>query len=105
MAELEETDLVLGVVSEAGYVNRSLQLDPGDALVLFTDGVTDAENPAGDDLGSRRLVTRLARLHGATADDITATIEREVLAHIGDATVADDVTLMVVSRNRAVVSS
>jgi len=67
--------------------------------VLFTDGVTEAENGEGDDLGSQRLVNRLGKLHGATAGAVTSVIEGEVLAHIGEATVADDVTLVVVSRN------
>src|SRR5256886_6407886 len=97
--ELEETDLVLGVVTRADYLNRTLQLAPGDALVLFTDGVTEAENGDGDDLGSQRLGTRLIKLHGSSAPKITAVIESEVLSHIGDSTVADDVTLVVVSRN------
>ena len=99
VVELEETDLVLGVVTQAGYHNRTLQLDAGDALVLFTDGVTEAENLDGDDLGSQRLVQRLATLHGASANEITTVIEGEVLAHMGDATVADDVTLVAVGRN------
>ncbi|MEK6375810.1 MAG: SpoIIE family protein phosphatase [Acidobacteriota bacterium] len=97
--ELEETDLVLGVITQADYLNRTLQLAPGDALVLFTDGVTEAENLDGDDLGSQRLVGRLGKLHGTSAMAITTVIEGEVLSHIGDATVADDVTLVVVSRN------
>lgn len=97
--ELEETDLVLGVITRADYLNRTLQLAPGDALVLFTDGVTEAENLDGDDLGSQRLVGRLSKLHGTSAMAITTVIEGEVLSHIGDATVADDVTLVVVSRN------
>jgi sigma-B regulation protein RsbU (phosphoserine phosphatase) len=101
VVELEETDLVLGVVTRADYFNRTLTLDPGDALVLFTDGVTEAENLDGDDLGSQRLVQRLSKLHGATAKEITSVIESEVLAHIGDATVADDVTLVVVGRDSA----
>jgi phosphoserine phosphatase RsbU/P len=97
--ELEETDLVLGVVTRADYLNRTLQLAPGDAMVLFTDGVTEAENTDGEDLGSTRLVQRLGTLHAAGASAVATVIEGEVLAHIGDATVADDVTLVVVSRN------
>jgi serine phosphatase RsbU (regulator of sigma subunit) len=100
--ELEETDLVLGVVTRADYLNRTLELEPGDSLVLFTDGVTEAENAEGDDLGSQRLVQRLSKLHGGSAKEITSVIESEVIAHIGDATVADDVTLVVVARNGTV---
>jgi sigma-B regulation protein RsbU (phosphoserine phosphatase) len=97
--ELEETDLVLGVVTRAAYRSRALRLEPGDALVLFTDGVTEAENLDGEDLGSTGFARELQALHGASADDIAAAIEETVLAHLGEAPVADDVTLVAVSRN------
>ncbi|MBV9070552.1 MAG: serine/threonine-protein phosphatase, partial [Acidobacteria bacterium] len=98
--ELVETDLVLGVVTRADFREQKLQLAPGDALVLFTDGVTEAENEGGEDLGGLEHVTqRLAKMHGTSADELTAAIESEVLSHMGDAPLADDVTLLVVSRN------
>jgi serine phosphatase RsbU (regulator of sigma subunit)/pSer/pThr/pTyr-binding forkhead associated (FHA) protein len=100
--ELGETDLVLGVVTHADFRDRKLQLAPGDALVLFTDGVTEAENEAGADLGSLgQLAKRLAPLHGASAGELAAAIEDAVLAHIEDEPLADDVTLLVVSRNKS----
>src|SRR5439155_1221667 len=100
--ELGETDLVLGVVTQAEFRGHKLQLAPGDALVLFTDGVTEAENDGGEDLGGLEHVAhRLAKMHGAPAEQLTAAIEAEVLAHMGDAPLADDVTLVVVSRNAA----
>ena len=99
--ELGETDLVLGVVTRAEFREHKLQLAPGDALVLFTDGVTEAENDGGQDLGGlEHLAPRLATMHGAAAAELTAAIESEVLTHMGDAPLADDVTLVVVSRNR-----
>ncbi len=102
---MHDTDLVLGVVSRAAYLNRKFHLDPGDALILFTDGVTEAEDGDGAELGSDVLGKRVAALHGASADIIALTIEMSVMQHIADATLADDVTLMVVSRNVAPVSS
>jgi Serine phosphatase RsbU, regulator of sigma subunit len=99
--ELTETDLVLGVVTHADFRSHSLQLAPGDALVLFTDGVTEAENEEGEDLGGLGHVTkRLTTMHGAGADELTSAIESMVLEHMDDAPLADDVTLLVVSRNR-----
>jgi serine phosphatase RsbU (regulator of sigma subunit)/pSer/pThr/pTyr-binding forkhead associated (FHA) protein len=100
--ELGETDLILGVVSHAEFREHSLQLAPGDALVLYTDGVSEAENADGEDLGgSQHLAQRLAAMHGADAEVLTSAIEAEVLAHVQDAPLADDVTLVVVSRNAA----
>ncbi len=99
--ELGETDLVLGIVTHADFREHKLQLAPGDALVLFTDGVTEAENDGGEDLGGlEHVARRLATMHGADADDLTSAIESAVFAHVGDVPLADDVTLLVVSRNR-----
>ena len=99
--ELTETDLVLGVVTRAEFRGHKLQLAPGDALVLFTDGVTEAENEEGEDLGGLVHVTkRLERMHGAGADELSSALEAVVRDHMGDAPLADDVTLVVVSRNR-----
>jgi serine phosphatase RsbU (regulator of sigma subunit) len=99
--ELGETDLVLGIVTRADFREQRLQLAPGDSLVLFTDGVTEAENEEGEDLGGlEHVAQRLAKMHGTNADELTAAIESEVLSHMGDAPLADDVTLLVVSRNQ-----
>ena len=97
--ELGETDLVLGVVTRAEYAGRKLELAPGDSLVIFTDGLSEAVNPEGEDLASADLQQKLGKLHGASADDITTTIEEVVRSQVGDTPMADDVTLVVVSRN------
>jgi len=97
--ELAETDLVLGVVTRADFLNRKLRLDPGDALVLFTDGVSEAENGEGQELSPMQFSDRLSKLHGARAEEITHALEEAVLKHVGDAPLADDVTLVVVARN------
>lgn len=97
--ELTESDLLLGVVTRAEFVNRELQLDPGDSLILFTDGVTEARNAAGIDLGSNTIADALASLHGAPADAIATAVNDTVLTHVGDEeNLDDDVTLLVVSR-------
>jgi serine phosphatase RsbU (regulator of sigma subunit) len=97
--EIAETDLVLGVVTRAAYMGHQLQLDRGDALVVFTDGLSEAINPEGEDLASRQLQEKLAGLHGRSADDLTAAIEETILLQVSDTPLADDVTLVVVSRN------
>jgi sigma-B regulation protein RsbU (phosphoserine phosphatase) len=99
--ELTETDLLLGVVTRAEYVNRKVQLEPGDALVLFTDGVSEAENLDGDVLATADLRAELAALHGREAETLAAAVEDAVIAHVGGEADAlgDDVTLVVVSRN------
>lgn len=98
--ELTDSDLLLGVISRAEFVNRRLQLEPGDSLVLFTDGVTEARNDEGIDLGSLTIGSALSKLHGADANAIASSVNDTVLQHVGDAeNLDDDVTLLVVSRS------
>jgi len=99
VAELGDTDLVLGVVTRVGYTSHQMQLDPGDALVIFTDGLSEAVNPEGEDLASRELQLKLAALHGASADALTKAIEETIESTVPETALADDVTLVVVSRN------
>ncbi len=97
--ELADTDLVLGVITRADFLNRRLCLAPGDSLVMFTDGVSEAENGEGQELSPMQFADRLSKLHGARAEQVTQALEEAVLQHVGDAPLADDVTLVVVSRN------
>ena len=100
--ELGESDLLLGVVSRAEFTTRRLQLEPGDSLILFTDGVTEARDRAGVDLGSTIIGDALVPLHGADASTIASSVNETVLQHVGDPeNLDDDVTLLVVSRAAA----
>lgn len=99
--ELTETDLLLGVVKRAEYTNRTLRLEPGDSLVLFTDGLSEAENGEGQELIGPLFAARLAPLHGKPADALTQTIDQFVQEHVGEQPLTDDVTLVVVSRSIA----
>jgi phosphoserine phosphatase RsbU/P len=98
--ELTESDLLLGVIARAEFVNRKLQLEPGDSLVLYTDGVTEARNPADVDLGSRLIGDALQPLHGTDAETISAAVHDTVLRYVEEPeNLDDDLTLLVVSRS------
>ena len=97
VTELLESDLLLGVVTRAEFVNRKLQLDPGDSLILFTDGLSEARNATDADLGSN---LPLGSLHGASAETIVRAVNEAVIAHVGSVEhLHDAVTLVVVSRS------
>ena len=97
--EMTESDLLLGVVTRAEFTTRQLQLEPGDSLILFTDGVTEARNERGNDLGSSTIGDALTKLHGTDANTIAQSVNQTVLEHVGDAeNLDDDVTLLIVSR-------
>lgn len=100
--ELGETDILLGVVADAKFHTRRVELGPGDSLILFTDGVTEAADASGIELGSKPLAGRLQTHHAMPAPRIARTVTDTVLEHVGDhESLGDDVTIVVVSRDGA----
>src|SRR5581483_5567167 len=94
----KDTDLVVGLFAHAQYRNQTIKLEPGDALVLFTDGVTEAENANEDQLGLTTVAECVSKLHKAPAAKILAAIDEHVHAHIGDTPPGDDVTMLALTR-------
>ncbi len=95
---LRSTDLVVGLFPHAEYRNQSIQLEPGDSLVLFTDGVTECENVEEVELGLATVAEMLKPLHCANATRILAAIDERVHQFIGETPPGDDVTMLAVTR-------
>lgn len=96
MERLEEGGLMIGAFDFATYAQQETVLAPGDTIVLYSDGVTDAEAPSGEQFGEERL---LACLEGSRAVDPTALLDRvleSVRGFVAGHPPADDVTVMVV---------
>jgi serine phosphatase RsbU (regulator of sigma subunit) len=96
--ELEATGLVLGLM-ERGYTVGEVELGVGGALVLYTDGVTEAESPEGEEFGQKRLEELVRSLSGRSSEDLQSTILHAVEQFRGNREAADDVTLVIVSRS------
>ena len=93
---LVEGGVALGVLPDAQYEERPLALSPGDTLLLYTDGVSEAESPTGEQYGQSRLEQLLIRLQGRPAQQILDGVVEDVLAFAGARGQNDDLTLMVV---------
>ncbi|HEV2768043.1 MAG TPA: PP2C family protein-serine/threonine phosphatase [Acidimicrobiales bacterium] len=85
---------LLGLFRNADLVDEALELHPGDVLVLYTDGVTEARGPDGE-LGEEGLTEVLRRCAGATARDLAGEVEPVVLAHQGGVA-HDDIAILAV---------
>ncbi|HUP47881.1 MAG TPA: SpoIIE family protein phosphatase [Thermoanaerobaculia bacterium] len=96
--ELRSSDLVIGLFASAQYRTQTMRLGPGESLVLFTDGVTEAENEREEELGLPAVAEMLRSFHQQPASAIVEKIESFVQSFIGDATCGDDVTLLAISR-------
>lgn len=95
---MHSTDIVVGILPNAQYRNQSLTLAAGDSLVLFTDGVTEAENIAEEQLGLDPVCEMLRTMHGREADAILDTIDTHVHEFIGEVPAGDDVTMLAMTR-------
>ncbi|MEA2490567.1 MAG: phosphoserine phosphatase RsbU/P [Acidobacteriota bacterium] len=95
---LTTTDMVVGLFSHAQYRTQSVTLGLGDSLVLFTDGVTEAENALEEQLGLEPVCEVARTLHATPAGRILETIDECVLAFAGDVPASDDVTMLAVTR-------
>jgi serine phosphatase RsbU (regulator of sigma subunit)/pSer/pThr/pTyr-binding forkhead associated (FHA) protein len=96
---LTSTDMVVGLFTQARYRNQSVTLEPGDALVLFTDGVTEAENEEEEQLGLEPVRAMLTSMHRLPAPRILTSIEECVASFTAAAPANDDVTMMALSRS------
>jgi len=95
---MHSTDIVVGILPNAQYRNQSLTLAAGDSLVLFTDGVTEAENIAEEQLGLDPVCEMLRTMHGHEANAILNTIDTHVHEFIGEVPAGDDVTMLAMTR-------
>ncbi len=91
--------LVLGALETASYRTRSIDLKPGDGLVLYTDGATEARDASGALYGEGRLADVLARLDAEGATDVLRRVVGDIDAFAGDEPQADDITLLSFSWN------
>ena len=93
------TAVALGVVSETPFESAELTIEPGDRLLLYTDGVTEAENPQDEEFGESRLIAFLGAHRGDTDRGLLDGVLANVLLHGQGVRPRDDMTLMVVGRH------
>jgi sigma-B regulation protein RsbU (phosphoserine phosphatase) len=95
---LTRTGMILGVLEEETWLQGSLQLAPGDALVLYTDGLTEAQDVQGSFFGQERLLALLRAHRGHSAEEIRGALLRSLDDFTGDAVQGDDLALVVAVR-------
>ncbi len=91
---LEGAGTAIGIFDDAEYEKIEFKLEPGDALVLCTDGVLEATSPRGEQFGFERMEACMRRASGSAADT-TEQIQKALRAHVGEAPQYDDLTLIV----------
>lgn len=96
MRQLQKGGISLGMFAEADYAEEEVQLESGDVLVLYTDGVTEAMDKRQNLYGEARFYQCLRQHLGRSARDIQDAVRSDVKSFMKDAPQADDITMMVV---------
>ena len=96
---LTDGGIALGMFEHSRYTAQTTRLEPGDLLVLYSDGITEAENPSGVPFDEAGLLA-LIRAHAGNPDlrDIGAAIIKAVERHAQDVRFADDLTVLLARR-------
>jgi len=97
--ELPAGGTVIGMFPQESYQEARTELRPGDVLIAFTDGVTEALNPGEEEFGEERLKELLRRTAHLPVEEMSAGISRELRAWIADAAQYDDLTFIVMKVN------
>ncbi len=100
LGRLERTGMPLGVFEDASWKRESIQIGPGDSLVLYTDGITEAQNEADEFYDLERLEAALKKYLGRPAKELRDALLAEVDSWVGDAPQVDDITLMVLAKDK-----
>ncbi len=95
---IDVTGLPVGTFYSSHFASERLHLEPGDTLLLYTDGLTEARDSDGQEYGEGRLDALLTRAHGMPPAELLRACREDLAAHLGGALPTDDLTLMVVQR-------
>ena len=96
---LRNTGMPLGIDEESVWRQEVVQMPPGGALLLYTDGVTDAQNSQGEFIDRKLIMDTAQRSLGQPVEQIQQAILDEVHRFVGEAPRFDDITLVILGRN------
>jgi sigma-B regulation protein RsbU (phosphoserine phosphatase) len=97
---LNKTGVPRGILEDQEWSFAELQMDEGDVLVLYTDGITEAQASDAEFYGSERLVDVVRANRHQPAEKINTEILRSIERFRGESPLRDDMAIMVVKRSR-----
>ena len=98
LEEMPRGSVALGVLKGAAFDEQAVSLEPGDLLLVYSDGVTEATSPEGEFFGDDRLRVALAASAGSSAEQAGQRVLASVDAFIRDARPFDDLSLVALKR-------
>jgi sigma-B regulation protein RsbU (phosphoserine phosphatase) len=96
---LDASGPLLGVFAPLDLAEQTIGMGPGDLVLLYTDGVTDAQAPSGERFGDARLLETVEGSRGGSAADVVAAVRDACHQFQAEMSAADDVTIVAIRRN------
>ncbi len=98
--ELIKGEAALGLFKDAHFTEQHLDIKPGEIFIVYSDGVTEAMNEAGQFFGKERLINTIKKYHDRPADKLGEAITKQVEVFAGDAPRSDDLSLIILKRDQ-----
>lgn len=98
LERLARTGMALGVTDETSWKQKQVRIEPGDALVLYTDGITEAASAGGRSFGEERLIEVILAKAISPAARIRDAVLEEVHRYVGNRPRQDDIAILVIKR-------
>ena len=96
--EMSSTGLIVGALSFASYELAPLHLNSGDSLVIYSDGLSEAENPNGEMLGEAKVKDIIRRQASAGAEVLEQKLLEAIHTFTEGQAQSDDITLMIIEK-------
>ncbi len=96
---LKTGGIMLGLLPQRTFADETIALAPGELLVIYSDGISEAVNVLDEQFGEERLLAVIKENWQASAEKLVEQVLAAVQQHAGSAPQADDMTLMIVKRN------
>ena len=93
---IDKGEQPLGMFRETRYHEYYLEFEPGDVLVLYTDGATEANSPSGEEFGRERLAQAVKKAYDRPAREMIASLQMEILEWTANVGSNDDVTFFII---------
>ena len=96
--QLRTSGIALGLQAETSFQSQHASMAPGDTLLLYTDGLVETENAAGDEFGISRLESLLHSIPTSSPQEFSDRILSEITAHRNKNSQADDISFVIIRR-------
>jgi sigma-B regulation protein RsbU (phosphoserine phosphatase) len=92
--------MALGVIEGTSMEDRRIQLKPGDGMLLYTDGLSEAFSSGGDFFGEERIIAALQAAGDKSAERILQRIQVDLDKFVGAEAQSDDLTMLLLKRDK-----